>query len=51
MAFKKVTISLPEQIITKGKMSCENNGYTFSGFVRVSLEEKIKKLEENKQNF
>jgi len=47
---KNVTISLPNEFIKEVKKFCKNNEYTFSGLVRVSLEEKIKKILEEKKN-
>jgi len=43
MVIKKLSVSLPEDIYVKAKKSSEDIGATFSGFVKVSLKEKLEK--------
>lgn len=43
MANKKVTISLPEDLIKQAKELTEEKGYTFSGMIRVGLKNILEK--------
>ena len=37
----KITISLPDEIIKRGKIVAKTRGATFSGLIRISLEAKL----------
>lgn len=42
---KKISISLPENLYREAKEFSEETGATFSGFVKLSLKEKLAKNE------
>jgi len=45
MKYKKISISLPEDVYEKTKASLEDTGATFSGFVKVCLKERLERDE------
>lgn len=43
----KITISLPKQLVTKSKNYAFSKGATFSGLIRILLEQELSKGEIN----
>jgi metal-responsive CopG/Arc/MetJ family transcriptional regulator len=49
MVTKRVTLSLPTELVSKAKEFSKNSGSTFSGLVRICLQNKLMEKNENNQ--
>lgn len=49
--YKKITITLPDNLLQEIKKEVENNGDTLSGFLRLGSKEILKKRKLEKKNF